>query len=185
MSSSPPTKLRVKRRTIPQNSVLGEQEYAALRDEVLKRLEFRNQMLSVLLVVAGTFISVGTQAEVSATVLLVYPLLALFLISSWIHNGRALVLIGRYLREEVEKRHSGLGWEKYLKRPQIAKSAYGHFNNFAMAGLALTTQALATGLATTKLTGNTMENILLVVSLVSTAVTGLLILYHIQPVRNR
>lgn len=62
-------------------------EYKALRDEIVKRIEFRYQIINLILIVAGTFLTVGVQASIPASVLLVYPILALFLISGWAHNG--------------------------------------------------------------------------------------------------
>lgn len=57
-------------------------KYKALRDEIVKRLEFRYQIINLTLVVAGTFLTIGVQANMPASVLLVYPLLASFLIAA-------------------------------------------------------------------------------------------------------
>jgi hypothetical protein len=36
-------------------------EYSALRDEILKRIEFQNQIVNLTLIVAGTAVSVAFQ----------------------------------------------------------------------------------------------------------------------------
>src|SRR5689334_19293985 len=62
-------------------------EYNALRSTVIKRLEFRYQILNLILIVAGTFLTIGLQKDNPSSILLVYPILALFLTAIWTHNG--------------------------------------------------------------------------------------------------
>jgi hypothetical protein len=61
-------------------------EYNALRDELLKRAEFQQQILSLTLVIFGTILTFGLQVH-SASIILLYPLLSLFLAASWRHDG--------------------------------------------------------------------------------------------------
>ena len=82
-------------------------EYQALRSEILKRIEFRYQLINLILIVAGTFLTVGLQPNISASMLLVYPILALFLVAGWVHNGVATLRIARYIRKKAlrQKQH--------------------------------------------------------------------------------
>src|SRR5260370_8962433 len=89
-------------------------EYKALRDEILARLGVRYQLLNLTLISAGTLLGAGLSAK-SAPFLLVYPILGLFLAAGWAHNGDAIVQMARYIRDELEATHPGLGWETYLE----------------------------------------------------------------------
>ena len=164
-----------------ENLTLVAAEYNALRNEIVKRLEFRYQIINLALIVAGTFLTVGVQASMPASVLLVYPLLALFLIAAWAHNGIASLHIGRYIREHIERKATGLGWETFLKEqaPQLPRP-YGFLGTISTAGLILTTQLLAVALALLKGNFSTIEIVLLVCSLVSIVLTLFLLQYTIR-----
>jgi hypothetical protein len=58
-------------------------EYNALRDEILKRIELRQQFVSMTLTIAGVFLGIGVTTD---TIALVYPLLATFLAIGWAQN---------------------------------------------------------------------------------------------------
>ncbi|MGZ9234768.1 MAG: hypothetical protein ACXW4E_04520 [Anaerolineales bacterium] len=60
-----------------------EMEYASLRGEIRKRIEMRQQIVSVTLTLAGIFLGVGLATQ---TVTLVYPPLAMFLAFGWAQN---------------------------------------------------------------------------------------------------
>ena len=49
-------------------------EYAALRDEIIKRQESRHQLLTFTLILAATIFSFGTKEDTSVLVLLIYPI---------------------------------------------------------------------------------------------------------------
>ena len=61
-----------------------EVEYRALRDESLKRIELRQQTVSIALTIAGVFLGVGIGTRAVA---LVYPPLALALAISYQESG--------------------------------------------------------------------------------------------------
>ncbi len=54
------------------------EQYTSLRSEIEKRIEIRQQILALTLLVAGTFSTVGVQPGVPEVVLLFYPLIAMF-----------------------------------------------------------------------------------------------------------
>lgn len=101
------------------SALLLIQQYTALRSEIEKRIDIRQQILALTLLVAGTFLSVGVQPNVPAVVVLFYPIIAMFLGAIWEHNDLRVGQINFYIRTEVEKHLGsfGPGWETFrLKR---------------------------------------------------------------------
>src|SRR5258707_6889287 len=91
------------------------EQYTSLRSEIEKRIEIRQQILALTLLVAGTFLTVGVQSNVPEVVLLFYPIIAMFLGSIWEHNDLRVGQINFYIRTEIEK-HLGVfgpGWETF------------------------------------------------------------------------
>lgn len=122
-------------------------QYSAMRAEMIKRLEIRSQIVALTLVVAGTFLSVGAQAAVPESALLVYPLIAMFLAASWKQNDTRTGQMVRFIRDHIEK-HIGaapaeLGWEnyRYLSHPA------SKLTPFSVSGVFVVTQLLAMALA--------------------------------------
>jgi len=91
-------------------------EYSALRDEITKRIDMRNRLLTFTLVLAGVFLSAGVEiAQMDPTVLLVYPILATFLAAAWTHSDVRIGQLGEYIKEKHEKKLKGLkGWETHV-----------------------------------------------------------------------
>jgi hypothetical protein len=91
------------------------EQYASLRREIEKRIDIRQQILALTLLVAGTFLTVGVQPNVPEVVLLFYPVIALFLGALWEHNDLRVGQINFYVRTEVEKHLGkfGPGWETF------------------------------------------------------------------------
>lgn len=89
-------------------------EYSALRSEILKRMDMRQQILTFTLVIAGTVLSFGVQEDVSSVVLLLYPILALFLATAWTQNDTRIWDIAEYIKNYIEPNLSGTNWENYV-----------------------------------------------------------------------
>ena len=136
------------------------EQYASLRSEIEKRIEIRQQILALTLLVAGTFLTVGVQPGVPAVVLLFYPLIAMFLGAIWEHNDLRIGQINFYIRTEIEKHLGALGpgWETFRSRTfpsrhrshRSRQSAQRHpltprpgLIVFATRGMFFTTQAMA------------------------------------------
>jgi len=134
----------------PTNPLVAA-EYKALRDEILKRVEFRYQLLNLTLISAGTLLGAGLNAN-SAPVLLVYPIVAAFLAAGWAHNGEAITSMVKYVREELEETHTGLGWETYLLKHPDRHFIYRGLGLIYAAGIFLTTQFIALMLGLIKTT---------------------------------
>jgi hypothetical protein len=107
---------------VPVSESIREQllieEYIALRSEIEKRVEVRQQILALTLLVAGTFLTVGVQPNVPEVVLLFYPVIAMFLGAIWEHNDLRVGQINFYIRTEVEKLFGDTvpGWETFRLR---------------------------------------------------------------------
>jgi amino acid permease len=145
-------------------------EFQALRDEILKRAEFQYQVINLTLIVASAFLSIGAQTNVAASVLLVYPLIALFLSSAWANNGNHIKRIGRYILRCLEAKAIGLGWESYIKQ-QTGVQRPEFLETISTSGLFLVTEFLSVGLALTKLSYTTIEVVLLIGSICAIMLT--------------
>lgn len=93
-------------------------EYSALRDEILKRIDTRQQIISYTITIAAAFLTfaVGTDVFNSPFPLLIYPILATFLAMAWSHSDQRAGEIGEYIREEIEPNLPGMGWEKWIRQ---------------------------------------------------------------------
>lgn len=100
------------------------EQYTSLRSEIEKRIDIRQQILALTLLVAGTFLTVGVQPSVPGVVLLFYPIIALFLGVLWEHNDLRVGQINLYIHTEVEKHlgRLGPGWETFRARTFPARS---------------------------------------------------------------
>ena len=117
-------------------------EYRSLRDETLKRVDLRSQILSFTLAFAASMLTLGLGANAYRSALLIYPIIAFFFAVGFAYNTLMLIEIGSYIRT-IESRIPGLGWAGYLK------TRYGGiepFEVFSYAGLFLGTQFIAIAL---------------------------------------
>jgi len=125
---------------------LGEHEYMSLRAEILQRAQFQQQLVNLSVIIAGTLLTVFFQFSGPTFLLLVYPLLAMFMAIEWSFNNMRILQIGHYIREEIESKWGGQGWEFYLASPQARTSmpwlsgavfAYGTFIGLPIVVIAL------------------------------------------------
>ena len=140
-------------------ALLFLEQYTSLRSEIEKRIDIRQQILALTLLVAGTFLTVGVQPTVPEVVLLFYPLIAMFLGAIWEHNDLRVGQINFYIRTEVEKHlgELGPGWESFrtktfpsrYRRHKFQKQEQLHpltpqsgLIIFATRGMFFTTQAM-------------------------------------------
>jgi hypothetical protein len=87
-------------------------EYKALRDEILKRIEMRQNILSMAFTLVIAFstvsISIGIFRPENHNFLglaaFVYPPIATFLALSWAQNDHRIRDLGYYIREHIEKK---------------------------------------------------------------------------------
>jgi len=98
-------------------------EYNALRDEILKRIDLRQEIISITLVLltailSATFAQKGLEENFSTleipSLAFIYPPIATSLALGWIQHEYRINLLGNYIHEHIEKSIPGLGWEKYV-----------------------------------------------------------------------
>jgi len=74
-------------------------EYEALRQEILTRNEFRQRTVELTLLSSGAILAAGLKIEDLGPLLLLYPVAVFFLAASWAHNGVGVLLAGSHIRE--------------------------------------------------------------------------------------
>lgn len=127
----------------PQPNPRGiELEYNSLRGEILKRIELRQQIISVTLTLAGVFLGFGLT---TATVALVYPPLAAFLAFGWAQNDFRIRDLAVYIRTRLEGEASGLGYENYVQEARTKGQGLGtwRFVVLSHSGIFIFTQLMA------------------------------------------
>lgn len=92
------------------------EQYRSLREEIIQRVQARQQMWYVLLLMAGTFLTIGVQPGIAAWTVLLYPILALFFAANWSHNNTRIDQITWYIQQEIEELFHLPGWETYRTR---------------------------------------------------------------------
>ncbi|NOT06082.1 MAG: hypothetical protein HOP27_15930 [Anaerolineales bacterium] len=120
-------------------------EYNSLRGEILKRIELRQQIISITLTLAGIFLSFGLSTD---TVALIYPPLAAFLSIAWAQNDFRIRDLATYIRENLETVPIGLGYETYVQRARSKNKKLGawRFVVISHTGIFIFTQLMAVGI---------------------------------------
>jgi len=148
-----------------------EAEYATLREEILKRLEGRQQTLSIALTLAGAFLGLGWNA--GSVVMLLYPLIALLLAVSWAQNEIFIKQLNAYIRDHLEGESTGLGWQRYSAQRMSEIRVMGWpIEILAIGGIFILTQLMAMGLGAYKFESKSIDWILLALDIA--AVIGML-----------
>jgi hypothetical protein len=144
-------------------------EYNSLRGEILKRIELRQQIISITLTLAGIFLSFGLSTD---TVALIYPPLAAFLSIAWAQNDFRIRDLATYIRENLETAPIGLGYETYVQRVRSNNKKLGawRFVVISHTGIFIFTQLMAVGIELLKsmpIVLTPLEWVLLVIDFVS------------------
>jgi hypothetical protein len=129
-------------------------EYTALRNEILKRIEMRQQLISMTLAIAGVFLGVGVTTGV---VPLIYPPLAAFLALGWVQNDLRIAQIGRYIRERLEPTVPDLAWETYSQERREHDPWRWRFTVVSHIGVFVVTQLMAIGIGWARFTATPLE----------------------------
>lgn len=98
--------------------VFNELEYNTLRAEVIKRIEMRQQLISITLTMAGVVMGFGISKP---SLGLIFPPLSLFLTLLWAQNDIRAIQIDDYLHD-FENDSTKLGWISYYKKRQKSGS---------------------------------------------------------------
>ena len=142
-----------------------EMEYSALRSEIVKRIEMRQQIVAITLTLAGVFLAFGAS---TASVVLIYPLLAMFLGFGWAQNDFRIKESARYIRDHLEGKIPGLGYEGHVQRQREA-TPISRGIGLSYIGICFLTQWMAIGIGALKFTTGPLEWILLGVDLIAVA----------------
>lgn len=119
-------------------------EYTTLKEEILRRLEARQQFLSVMFTIAGAYLGIGWTIVDSAVPLLVFPILPLLLAAAWAQNEIQIRELSAYIRNNLEGSIPGLGWENYRRRSNAEAQIAGlPVDVLAYAGIFLVPQIIA------------------------------------------
>ena len=78
-------------------------QYTALREEMVKQIELRNQPISFALIAFGSLAAAMAQKP-TAPFLFLYPILAAFLSTAWSYHARVIRQIGYFIWKQVEGR---------------------------------------------------------------------------------
>ncbi|MCP4427620.1 MAG: hypothetical protein GY803_24315 [Chloroflexi bacterium] len=118
-------------------------EYSALRAELLKRIEIQHQLITFALIASGTFLTIGLKDQGSPTIILMYPILAMFLSAAWAQSDLRIWQIGTYIKRRIEEKILGnhLGWEHVHAIGRVRW--FGSLSRFASGGILVGSQILA------------------------------------------
>ena len=117
-------------------------EYEVLRQEVLRRIEMRSQIALATLTFAGVTLGVGLSTPAVA---LIFPVIGLFLAIGWIQHDARVREITTYIRDNIEGKIAGLGWEAHRQRRVHKSTRLGgaRLSVLSAAGLFLVCQSMA------------------------------------------
>jgi hypothetical protein len=117
-------------------------EYNSLRGEILKRIELRQQLVSITLTLAGVFLGIGLGTE---SVALIYPPLAMFLAFGWAQNDFRIRDLAGYIRKYLETASTGLRYEHEVELGRVSSTGLGSWRYVVIShvGVFLFTQAMA------------------------------------------
>lgn len=154
-------------------------QYNSLREEVLKRIELQHQLILGTLVALGTMLTVSTQPG-SLSILLVYPVLAMFLTLAWSQNDTRNRQITRYIdqNEVIFLNDPSIGWEHSHTSSRLWR--FGSRKVFAARGIFVGSQILTVLLFWLNSQGqnritSTEELILIITDIIVIAFTVLII----------
>ena len=134
-------------------------EYDALRQEILKRIELRQQIILLTLTIAGVSFSLS---DTNYIITLLYPTLAFFLALGWVQNDLRIRDIARYIREEIEVQCESLHYEKHLlERKKSHPDDRWVRTILSHGGIFMTTQIIAIIIGISKCVFSVQEDVLL------------------------
>ncbi len=161
------------------------EEYKTLRNDIQQRIQFRFQIFGLLLVAMSVLFPLGLQEEAPSPMpLFIYPIIALFLTLSWVHQGVIMVKLARYIRDEIEPKLPGLAWEGTINRESKRFSGFSLLGSFATSGLIIVSQILAIALGWTiqvqikNPESDSLAGLLQIIAITATIITITLLIVH-------
>lgn len=136
-------------------------EYTALREEIVRRMEWQHQIMGLVLAAGSAVVSFGTPF-----LMLLSPILFLFLATLWVHYDVRVNQLGEYIYCQIETQFVGPkgAWESSPERQEEPKSLgwLGSLERFSARGLLVGSQIAIVIIAWTQ-TGWSLEYSLLLV----------------------
>ncbi|MCL4706205.1 hypothetical protein KJ068_13640 [bacterium] len=161
------------------------EEYKTLRNDIQQRIQFRFQISGLLLIAMSVLFPLGLQGEAPSSMpLFIYPVIALFLTLSWVHQGVIVIKLARYIRDEIEPKLPGLAWEQTIKRESQRFSGFGLLGTFAISGLIVISQILAITLGwavqeqSKGTESDSLAGLLQIIAITATIITIVLLIVH-------
>jgi len=145
-------------------------EYTTLRDEIVKRIEIQHQLVSLALIAPGTVLALGFQTS-SASLMLAYPLLGMFLSAVWLSNSIAIHDIAAYIADQIQSRvgENFSFWEHFRISTNTRQVAILHF--WGTRGIFIGTELLVLLAGITLVKFDTAQTIFLIIGIVSSVLT--------------
>lgn len=153
----------------------NESEYGALREELLKRIELRQTLVSIVVTSAGVLLGFSIK---TAELAYLFPPLSLFLCLMWAQNDIRALQITDYLHT-LENDRTRLGWTTFYKSKQGKGSILTGvpFSVMAPGGIFILTALMALGIAISKWPSSNLYIWLLVSDIISILLMTWLVLY--------
>jgi hypothetical protein len=124
------------------DTTLVTTEYNSLREEILKRVEIRYQLIALTVTAFGALLAFGSQTK-NAYPILFYPVLALCLAISWRSNTHNIWHLSDYIIENIEaKAGNSMHWESYSKYSR-QETKTERYVNYGSRGTFVLTEVLA------------------------------------------
>ena len=149
------------------------EEYQSLREETLKRVEFRYQQTNFTLLSAGAIFAFATAQDMPLA-LFAFPLLVIFFAANYSYNTMMLITLGRYLREVIEKDHD-FGWATFLSQPHGSIERFERVEKYGLF-VAIPTMMIAYGYFMFDALSS-IEQAVLVAGILAVALTVLVLRY--------
>lgn len=126
----------------------NEQEYSSLREELLKRVEIRQNTVALIVTAAGVLLGFSITTPALS---LLFPPLSLFLCVMWAQNDIRALQITDYL-QSLENEQTKLGWTTFYKKVQGSGSFLSGvpFSVVAPGGIFILTSVMALAIGLSK-----------------------------------
>jgi len=127
-----------------ETDLYNSSEYEALREELITRIEMRQNIVSLAVTAAGVLLGFGISTPALA---LLFPPLSLFMCIMWAQNDVRALQITDYLHT-LENDRTKLGWTTFYKSVQRQGSFFPGlpFSVMAPGGIFVLTSLMAIGL---------------------------------------
>jgi hypothetical protein len=123
-------------------------EYTALREELLKLTDMQHQLIAIALVAFGALVGAGVQST-NTSIILTYPILAVFLASCWFNHAYGIDMLGDYIQKHIEDTvgTNNIGWENHSRKDSIPHAVIAFL---AARGIFVVTQIIAIIIGTSR-----------------------------------